>query len=75
MNCALARRLGRSVGSGAMEATCESVVAVRLERPGARWKQPSAGRIIEIRALALSEQWSDGVDLTFASLRQEARAA
>lgn len=70
-----ARREGRPVGSGAVEATCKSLIAVRLKRPGARWKQPSADRIILLRALALSDRWGDAIELTLEHQRRDVRAA
>jgi hypothetical protein len=75
LDYARARREGRPVGSGAVEATCKSLIAVRLKRHGARWKQPSADRIIQLRALALSDRWGDAIELTLEHQRREVRVA
>lgn len=71
LDYARARQEGRPVGSGAVEATCKSLIAVRFKRPGARWRQPSADRIIQLRALALSDRWGDAITLTLEHLRME----
>ena len=75
LDYARASQQGRPVGSGAVEATCKSLIAVRFKRPGARWKQPSADRIIQLRALALSDRWGDAIELTLEHQRREVRVA
>ena len=64
MDFATARRRHLPIGSGAVEATCKSLVTVRMKRSGCRWKQASADRLIRIRALALSDRWNEAMELT-----------
>lgn len=39
------------IGSGNVEATCQTVVAVRFKRSGARWKTKGAQPLLKVRAL------------------------
>jgi hypothetical protein len=70
-----ARRRGLPIGSGATEATCKSLVTLRMKRSGARWKEQTARDVIHLRALALSDRWDAALHLTLAPLRKAVRVA
>ena len=72
---AAARRAGQPVGSGPVEASCKCVFNVRLKRSGARWKEASAGNIINLRATALSQRWDEAMELLHIAARKEVRRA
>lgn len=71
LDYAKARRAGRPVGSGVVEATCKSLFNVRLKRGGARWREERAGRVIRLRALALSGRWEAAMALLREKVRGE----
>jgi hypothetical protein len=70
-----ARRLGLPIGSGNTEATCKTLITVRMKRCGARWKEATAADVINLRALALSDRWEPALQLMLAPLRKAVRAA
>jgi hypothetical protein len=69
MNYAAARKKGLPIGSGVVEAACKSLIEVRMRRPGARWKANSAGNLLHLRCLTLSDRWDRGMHHAFKRLR------
>ena len=74
MRYAAAHRIGLPVGSGNVEATCKSLVALRMKRPGARWKSTTCEDVLHLRALVLSDRWTQAIPRALKSLRKPVRA-
>ncbi len=75
MDYAAARREGLPIGSGNVEASCKSVVRMRMVRGGARWKHEPGDRVLHLRALAQSDRWNDGIAETLRPLKRTIRVA
>ena len=75
MNYAALRAAGLPIGSGNTEATCKTLVEVRMKRAGSRWNIDTARHVIQLRALATSDRWGEAMVLTLRPLRKAVRAA
>jgi hypothetical protein len=48
---------GYPIASGVIEGACRHLVKDRMERTGMRWREPSAGSMLSVRALEVTELW------------------
>jgi len=75
MRFARSLRLGLPIGSGSVEATCKTLVGVRMKRAGARWKTATGEHVLRLRALALSDRWKPAMQKLHATRRCAVRVA
>jgi hypothetical protein len=75
MGYAEARAQALPIGSGNVEATCKSLVGLRMKRPGSRWKETTGQHVLDLRSLMLSERWDSAMNLTLAPLQRRIQAA
>ena len=48
---------GYPIASGVIEGACRHLVKDRMERTGMRWQEPSAGSMLFVRALEVTDLW------------------
>jgi len=75
MGYAEARAQALPIGSGNVEATWKPLVALRMKRPGSRWKETTGQHVLDLRSLVLSERWDCAMDLTLAPLQRTVKLA
>ncbi len=75
MDYARAQRTGTPIGSGNIEATCKTLITVRMKTPGSRWKSKTGEHVLQLRSLAKSNRWNEAMHELHKSQRQPVRIA
>ena len=73
MSYAVVRAAGLPIGN--TEASCKTLVQVRMKRAGARWNTSTGRHVLQLRALATSDRWDHAMKLTLQPLRKAVRVA
>lgn len=73
MNYAGAIKKGLPIGSGNVEATCKTLVGLRMKRCGSKWHNDTGNHVLHLRALALSDRWDDAMAKLSATQRTSVR--
>lgn len=74
MNYAGAIKKGLPIGSGNVEATCKTLVGLRMKRCGSRWHNDTGNHVMHLRALVLSDRWDDAMTKLQATQRTAVRS-
>jgi len=48
---------------------------VRMKRPGSRWKTDTGEHVLHLRALVLSDRWTEAMNVTLRPARTRIRVA